>query len=287
MKLRQSLTSMQGRRSEYPEYGAVREYHDDPYYGKGNTKFSKICDQIKTNISNIIVGANSLEKLMKMIGTERDSVESRDKIHEVSTKTNKIVQETSRQMKTISSMTGLDRQQKFQVDRLKNDFQEAVQRFTSLQKRAAEQVKKTFKLSSQKPKPKSSGGWMDDDDDEVKFLEQERKREEQQIQDQIIEDDLTLIRDREERIRQLESDILDVNEIFKDLATMVNEQGETIDSIEGNVDKAYTNVETGTSQLAKAAEYQKKSRKKMCILLVILVIIAAVVTIIIVASVKS
>lgn len=128
---------------------------------------------------------------------------------------------------------------------------------------------------------------MDDDDDEVKFLEQERKREEQQIQDQIIEDDLTLIRDREERIRQLESDILDVNEIFKDLATMVNEQGETIDSIEGNVDKAYTNVETGTSQLAKAAEYQKKSRKKMCILLVILVIIAAVVTIIIVASVKS
>lgn len=278
---------MQGRRSEYPEYGAVREYHDDPSYGKGNSKFSKICDQIKTNISNIIVGANSLEKLMKMIGTERDSVESRDKIHEVSTKTNKIVQETSRQIKTISSMTGLDRQQKFQVDRLKNDFQEAVQRFTSLQKRAAEQVKKTIKLTSPKAKPKSSGGWMDDDDDEVKFLEQERKREEQQIQDQIIEDDLTLIRDREERIRQLESDILDVNEIFKDLATMVNEQGETIDSIEGNVDKAYTNVEAGTSQLAKAAEYQRKSRKKMCILLVILVIIVAVVTIIIVASVKS
>lgn len=38
----------------------------------------------------------------------------------------------------------------------------------------------------------------------MKFLEQERKREEEQIQDQIIEDDLALIRDREERIRQLE-----------------------------------------------------------------------------------
>ena len=82
------------------------------------------------------------------------------------------------------------KQQKFQVDRLKNDFQDSVQRFTTLQKvtllnhwimfnhmnsiskkmnnglmvylqRAAEQVKKTVKLASQKPKPKSSGGWMD------------------------------------------------------------------------------------------------------------------------------
>ncbi|XP_061184010.1 syntaxin-7-like [Saccostrea echinata] len=275
------------RRSEFPEYGAVREYHDDPYHGSANMKFSKICNEIKANISNINVGANSVEKLMRAIGTDRDSLETRDRIHEVSTKTNKIVQETTRQMRTIAAMTGLERQQKFQVDRLKNDFQDSVQRFTSLQKRAAEQVKKTVKLSSQKPKPKSSGGWMDDEDDEVKFLEQERKREEQQIQDQIIEDDLALIRDREERIRQLESDILDVNEIFKDLATLVNEQGETIDSIEANVDKAYTNVESGTSQLSKAAEYQRKSRKKMCILLVILVIIAAVVTIIIVAAVKS
>lgn len=35
-------------------------------------------------------------------------------------------------------------------------------------------------------------------------MEQEQKREEMQAQDQLIDDDLALIQDREERIRQLE-----------------------------------------------------------------------------------
>ncbi len=44
------------------------------------------------------------------------------------------------------------------------------------------------------------------------------------------------LQERERSIRQLESDIVDVNTIFKDLATMVHEQGEVVDSIEANVE---------------------------------------------------
>ncbi len=54
--------------------------------------------------------------------------------------------------------------------------------------------------------------------------------------------DLALLQEREERIRQLESDILDVNEIFRDLGQLVHEQGETIDTIEANVEQAYNQV---------------------------------------------
>lgn len=55
---------------------------------------------------------------------------------------------------------------------------------------------------------------------------------------------------------RLQSDIMDVNQIFKDLATMVHEQGEVIDSIEANVESTHMNVGQGVSQLAKASEYQ-------------------------------
>lgn len=41
-------------------------------------------------------------------------------------------------------------------------------------------------------------------------------------------------------IRQLESDIVDVNKIFKDLACMVHDQGSLVDSIEENVEHSYT-----------------------------------------------
>ena len=47
-----------------------------------------------------------------------------------------------------------------------------------------------------------------------------------------------------------------MNQIFKDLATMVHEQGEVIDSIEANVESSHMNVGQGVQQLAKASDYQ-------------------------------
>lgn len=51
---------------------------------------------------------------------------------------------------------------------------------------------------------------------------------------------------------------MDVNTIFKDLATMVHEQGEVIDSIESHVDSAAVRVDEGTAQLQQAAMYKVK-----------------------------
>ena len=101
---------------------------------------------------------------------------------------------------------------------------------------------------------------------------------------------------REQSMRQLESDIVDVNTIFKvsvlpivsrlwgisgsqDLATMVHEQGEIVDSIEQNIESTTVQVRSclchlliflflllicvfkvtsGTEQLRQAADYQNK-----------------------------
>ena len=52
-----------------------------------------------------------------------------------------------------------------------------------------------------------------------------------------------------------QSDILDVNTIFKDLATLVHDQGEMIDSIEANVESTHVRVQEGTEQLRQAETY--------------------------------
>lgn len=62
--------------------------------------------------------------------------------------------------------------------------------------------------------------------------------------------------DQQQAIRQLESDILDVNQIFKELATMVYDQGEVVDSIESHVESAQIEVSQGASQLERAHTYQ-------------------------------
>ena len=53
-----------------------------------------------------------------------------------------------------------------------------------------------------------------------------------------------------------QSDISDVNQIFKDLGAMVHDQSEVIDSIEASVEKTVVSVGEGASQLRQASTYQ-------------------------------
>ncbi|PVD33920.1 hypothetical protein C0Q70_05182 [Pomacea canaliculata] len=218
---------------------------------------NELCEQIRSNIFQINNGANSIERALKNIGTERDSPALRDKIHEISVNTNKTAQSTTRLIRSATTRQA-DRQQKIQVERLTSDFQEAVQRFQTLQKKATEKVKTTVKLGGQQPKALDDTAGWNQDIERQRLVEDEHRVAQLQAQEEVIEDDLALLREREERIRQLESDILDVNEIFRDLGAMISEQGEVLNDIEANVERAYSNVETGNEQLIKASEYQVK-----------------------------
>lgn len=59
------------------------------------------------------------------------------------------------------------------------------------------------------------------------------------------------------------------------------------DTIENSIDHAAGDVEAGTSELIKAAEYQAKYRRKVAILLLIAVIIGLIVTGLVVAQLRS
>ena len=57
-------------------------------------------------------------------------------------------------------------------------------------------------------------------------------------------------------IRQIESDIVDVNKIFKDLAMMVQTQGEVVEAIESKVEAATTQVTEAAQDVTKTLTYQ-------------------------------
>jgi t-SNARE complex subunit (syntaxin) len=73
---------------------------------------------------------------------------------------------------------------------------------------------------------------------------------------------------RHQEILALERQVLEVYELFKDLALLTSLQQETIDSIDGHVRRAKTHVEKGNDSLEKAEKHQKAARKKKCYLLV-------------------
>lgn len=86
-------------------------------------------------------------------------------------------------------------------------------------------------------------------------------------------------------IYRIEQSMRDLNQLFNDLAFLVNEQGELLDVILANVQQTTRYVEAGRKELKKARKYQKKSRKKLiCIVVCALVIVAAFVIAILLGS---
>jgi len=87
------------------------------------------------------------------------------------------------------------------------------------------------------------------------------------------------IEDRHLEIIKLEKQVLEVYELFRDLATMVEMQQESFDIISERINHARDFAADAEQQLQEAANYQDKARKRLCIA-IILICVAALIIII-------
>uniref|UniRef100_A0A3Q3KCM5 Syntaxin-16 n=1 Tax=Monopterus albus TaxID=43700 RepID=A0A3Q3KCM5_MONAL len=67
----------------------------------------------------------------------------------------------------------------------------------------------------------------------------------------LVEQNTVMVEEREREIRQIVQSISDLNEVFRDLAGMVVEQGTVLDRIDYNVEQACVKTEDGMKQLQK------------------------------------
>ncbi|XP_008545521.1 syntaxin-16 [Microplitis mediator] len=79
--------------------------------------------------------------------------------------------------------------------------------------------------------------------------------------------------EREQEVNHIVQSIADLNYIFKDLATMVHDQGSILDRIDYNIEHTQGKVQEGYQQLKKADSYQRANRKLYCIFILAAAII--------------
>jgi len=269
-------------------YGSSAAAQPDHLWESEQSRFSQLCDSVGTNIFTVNAGSTTLERILKQIGTPRDKPDLRDNIHATQQKTNKVILFTTKLIRELTNLSkSADKQGRLRTERLRNDFQDAVQRYTRLQKQMADKIRLTYGFH------KAANPYLEEENqnesnEKVGLLEDHARQtfaQQQVMRD--LEFEQTLIAEREERIRQLEENILDVNQIFRDLGTMVHEQGEVINTIEANIDRTSHNVESGTAQLTKAAQLQKQYRTKICCFALIIAVIAIVLVVVLVISLKT
>ena len=80
------------------------------------------------------------------------------------------------------------------------------------------------------------------------------------------------LQNRDNELNQLLNSVNDLAQIFKDMQSLVMEQGSILDRIDYNIDIAATNVTTGKKSLIKANEYHKNNCFRNAIIVLIVCI---------------
>uniref|UniRef100_A0A8C5JZP4 Syntaxin 12 n=1 Tax=Jaculus jaculus TaxID=51337 RepID=A0A8C5JZP4_JACJA len=253
-------------------YGPLDMYRNPGPSGPQLRDFNSIIQTCSGNIQRISQASES-GNLMSQLGTKQDSSKLQENLQQVQHSTNQLAKETNELLKELGSLplplsTSEQRQQKLQKERLMNDFSAALNNFQAVQRRVSEKEKES--IARARAGSRLSAEDRQREEQLVSFDSHEEWNQMQSQEDEvpITEQDLELIKERETAIRQLEADILDVNQIFKDLAMMIHDQGDMI----GKYYEYHY-------QMQKVV--YKKSRKKMCILVLVLSAIITVLGVII------
>lgn len=87
--------------------------------------------------------------------------------------------------------------------------------------------------------------------------------------------------EEQRQMDKITKDVIQLEDMFLKLNTMVHEQGEMVDRIETNVEEAYEKVELGEQELGKAVDYKRSAlKKKMCIIGIVVAVLAVIALII-------
>jgi syntaxin 7 len=161
--------------------------------------------------------------------------------------------------------TSLSRKKKLEQQKLQKDFTTIQQHFARVEKDVLVRVRDATEH-------KSGHDTLDIEEGEETVLLQDHHH---QVQHQVQHND-QLIEEREGEILEIHQGVTQINEIFRDLGTIVNEQQTLFDHVEQNVVGAATDIRKGTDDVSAASRYQRASRKMMCYVLLILAFILAV-----------
>ena len=166
--------------------------------------------------------------------------------------------------------------QKYTQQKLSREFQASGTEFQSIQRLALEKQRASASAARTALESNDSSTPYSDTPSQQQAQLQEQDQLRLAPQDEVDFQD-SLIVERESEIRNIEQSVGELNELFRDVAHIVHEQGGQLDTIAGNVQNVATDTRHADLELRSANQYQKSARGKACCLLVILAIVLTII----------
>ncbi|TVY18307.1 Syntaxin pep12 [Lachnellula arida] len=250
---------------------------DDPQYSD-DPEFQRLAKELMAKLFSLTGNISRLTNEIALLGTKRDTERVRERVHELLEESKDTFKDVGEGVKKIQSWEDVSPSQKYTQQKLAREFQNNLSEFQNVQRQALEKQRTSASAArtalDEQQSPSAEGG---------NPFGQQQSQEQLRLasQDEVDFQD-SLIVEREAEIRNIEQGVTELNELFRDVAHIVNEQGEVLDTISNNVENTRTDTRGADLELRSAARYQRNARSKACCLLLIL---AVILTIIILAAV--
>eukprot|EP01091_Cochliopodium_minus_P002369 TRINITY_DN12230_c0_g1_i1.p1 TRINITY_DN12230_c0_g1~~TRINITY_DN12230_c0_g1_i1.p1 ORF type:complete len:283 (-),score=93.00 TRINITY_DN12230_c0_g1_i1:97-945(-) len=265
-----------GNRRNNNNYGGNRGYGEDNGFGyqSGNSyagNFNIVYNNIQTFSSNV----TTLTKTISKIGTNSDSSQVREIIEDLINKTTILAREIKSGIESLSRT--ITKEKKAELMKLTGDFQIWVQKFQDDVKSYGNKKERIPVPQQQYNNQMESYQPLNDEynqKDEELFLQKKQQLVEIENDREFNEQ---IIKERHQGIKEIETKVVELNEMFRDLSIIVDEQGVEIDNIEAHISNAEHYVSQGVEEVASAEKKQRSARTKLCCIALIIVIVIGVV----------
>eukprot|EP00413_Alexandrium_margalefii_P044820 CAMPEP_0204592044 /NCGR_PEP_ID=MMETSP0661-20131031/50712_1 /ASSEMBLY_ACC=CAM_ASM_000606 /TAXON_ID=109239 /ORGANISM="Alexandrium margalefi, Strain AMGDE01CS-322" /LENGTH=280 /DNA_ID=CAMNT_0051602221 /DNA_START=68 /DNA_END=910 /DNA_ORIENTATION=- len=167
---------------------------------------------------------------------------------------------------------------KFSYEKLRRAFEQEASHLKDLGRRAAvaQQDAALVYGSSAAARGEGSLGASEDEEAQCGLLDDSESTQ-QALRLAGYREDTTIwgrmAQERHDGIRRIQSQVCEVNQIIRDLASMVQDQGADIDSIESQAESSASNTKQAVLELRKAMDRHNVSREKLCCMLTAAVIV--------------
>uniref|UniRef100_A0A2N9EGR3 t-SNARE coiled-coil homology domain-containing protein n=1 Tax=Fagus sylvatica TaxID=28930 RepID=A0A2N9EGR3_FAGSY len=251
----------------------------------GMGAFNKQIQEVEKQVEKL----TGLLKQLKDANEESKSVTKASSMKAIKKRMEKDIDEniSNRQKPGCEKGTGIDRSRMNMTNALMKKFKEIMTEFQTLRQRIQDEYREVVErrvitVTGSRPDDETIDHLIETGNSEQIFQQAIQETGRGQVLNTLEE-----IQERHDAVKEIEKKLLDLHQIYLDMAVLVEAQGEILDNIENQVSTAVDHVQRGTTVLQNAKKLQKNSRKWMCIAIILLLLIVAVVVVGVIQPWKS
>uniref|UniRef100_A0A0D9WNF4 t-SNARE coiled-coil homology domain-containing protein n=1 Tax=Leersia perrieri TaxID=77586 RepID=A0A0D9WNF4_9ORYZ len=219
----------------------------------------------------------ALRYMADALSTPRDNPSLRGRLRGTRASITRLARNTSQALRQAATAAAddADESSASTFSKLTMDFESAMNEYHKVEKciaaveRKETAARRTPKSSSSSSSHRSNNGdnnnqtCSDSDQKQMQMVMIPPTQQEIMRLENEIEYNEAIIAEREQGILEVQKEIADIHEIFKDLAVLVHDQGECIEIVTSNIEKTAAATSQAEVQLSKAAGIREEEKEKL------------------------